>query len=79
MYLQRRSGCAAVVLEGKLVVLGGVAEEYLNVVEQFSPQTMTWDLLPPMSTGMLPCIRLRVVLSVRPTGRGGGGGLAGGV
>jgi hypothetical protein len=49
----KRWGCAAVVIENNIVVLGGVdeRERILNSVEVFNFESYTWQELPELSKG----------------------------
>ena len=47
---QKRQGVGAAVLNGKIYAVGGLCgKEYLNVVERYSPQTNSWEVLPSMA------------------------------
>ncbi len=50
-----RAGPGAVVLGGRLVVLGGFAEgRVVGSVESYDPAEDAWDELPPMLTARAP-------------------------
>eukprot|EP00957_Ditylum_brightwellii_P088713 6755436-Ditylum_brightwellii.AAC.1 len=52
----KRTSCATVVLDGKLVVVGGWdGTNNLAVVEEYNPQTERWTLLPSMETKRSRC------------------------
>jgi len=45
---QRRSGSAAVVMDGKIYVVGGFSSAALSSMEIYDPQANRWTLGPPM-------------------------------
>ena len=55
---QRRYGCGAGVVDGKLYVVGGTMEkngEYLETVERYDPVRDAWEFVAPMSTSRYCC------------------------
>ncbi|EKX46449.1 hypothetical protein GUITHDRAFT_138195 [Guillardia theta CCMP2712] len=55
---ERRYGCGAGVLDGKLYVVGGTVEkngDYLETVERYDSETDKWESVAPMSTSRYCC------------------------
>eukprot|EP00957_Ditylum_brightwellii_P141421 10774939-Ditylum_brightwellii.AAC.1 len=52
-----RMGCAAAVLNGKIIVVGGHDRKFkkLSSAEEYNPTTGVWSSIPPMHTKRFGC------------------------